>query len=440
MRTETLSVVTIEKLAFGGNGVCRINGKVCFVPFSCPGDELSLRITAQKKSYCIASISEVITPSPLRTIPRCNLFGTCGGCNWQHIDYGAQLEQKRAIFAETLWRGGRVPANLIENVTAAPLPYGYRSRLQFKVLACSGGLRLGFFRQGTHQVEDAADGCPVAVPVINQLLGCFRKLLVAYPEVESVSQLSIDAGDNGTIVIIYQSGAVTAQDKDYFAERSGEISSCSGLFLVSETTRQFEKIFGSPELFYAMDSADSQRKPVQLSYLPGCFAQVNQSQNQALLAAVRRLGQFSEHERLLDLYCGNGNFSLPLAAEVASVTGIEGNAESIRSAELNSLFNTCTNARFFCDDVAHGVRRFVAEGRVFDTVLLDPPRAGAGDVVADIARLKPNRCIYVSCDPATLARDCGMFAENGYTVVTSIPVDMFPQTYHIESVTLLSKL
>ena len=212
----SLAVAIIDKLAFGGNGVCRIDGKVCFVPFSCPGDELSLRITSQKKSYCTASIAEIISPSPLRAVPECSIFGACGGCSWQHISYEAQREQKRNILAETLWRGARVPADLIEDVVAAPSQYGYRSRFQFKVSTAAGTVRIGFFRQGSHQVEDAADGCPIAVPVINQVLDCCRSVLQSYPDVALITQLGIDAGDSGVIVIIHHTGKVTAAKQTLF--------------------------------------------------------------------------------------------------------------------------------------------------------------------------------------------------------------------------------
>ncbi|MBC7961996.1 MAG: class I SAM-dependent RNA methyltransferase, partial [Steroidobacteraceae bacterium] len=154
----TSSVAVIDRLAYGGNGVCRIEGKVCFVPFSCPGDEVRLRMTGQKKSYSTAEISEILQPSPYRTIPVCSIFGACGGCSWQHIQYPVQLEQKRQIFAETLWRGARVVADLVSATVASPLEYGYRSRVQFKVSSNRGYLRIGFYRSGTHVVENAPNG------------------------------------------------------------------------------------------------------------------------------------------------------------------------------------------------------------------------------------------------------------------------------------------
>jgi 23S rRNA (uracil1939-C5)-methyltransferase len=435
----SLPVAIIDKLAFGGNGVCRIDGKVCFVPYSCPGDELSLRITADKKSYCTASIAGIINPSPSRTVPECPIFGACGGCSWQHISYPVQLGQKRQILAETLWRGARVPAELIDDVVPASHVYGYRNRLQFKVSANNGKLRIGFYRQGSHRVEDAACGCSIAAPVINRVLGCCRTVLSSYSDVQSVSQLSIDVGDNGVVVVIRQSGAISSKNREYLVERSGDFGPCTGLFLKSDNNPEFEKLWGSAHISYRMNRVDPGKMPLELTYPPGGFAQVHQLQNIAMLSLIRRLGAFTAVENLLDLYCGNGNFSLPLADEVASVFGIEGNADSITAAENNSELNNVANARFICDDVTSGVLRLADEGMKFDAVLLDPPRSGTADAISGIVRLQPDKIIYVSCDPATLARDCGLLAGCGYNVVKTVPIDMFPQTYHLESVTLLRR-
>jgi 23S rRNA (uracil1939-C5)-methyltransferase len=433
----TLPVAIIDKLAFGGNGVCRIDGKVCFVPFSCPGDEVSLRITAQKKSYCTASISDIITPSPSRNVPECSIFGSCGGCSWQHISYPAQLEQKRNILAETLWRGARVPAELVDGVVPASVPYGYRNRLQFKVAALNGTLHIGFYRQGSHQVVDAADGCPIAAPAINLVLNCCRSVLQTYPDALSVSQLSVDAGDNGVVVIIHQSGKVSSRSRAYLIDRFEDFGPCTGLYIKADGQSHGEILCGSSDISYRMNRSGPDQSPVLLTYPPGGFAQVHQLQNKAMLSVIRRLGDFRTTEQLLDLYCGNGNFSLPLAADVASVNGVEGNADSIRAAEYNRELNNVANARFFCDDVTLYVRRLVDQGRRFDTVLLDPPRTGAGDAISGIAGLQPDKIIYVSCDPSTLARDCGLMTDCGYSAVSTVPIDMFPQTFHIESVTLL---
>ncbi len=434
-----LPIATIDRLAFGGNGVCRIDGKVCFVPFSCPGDELSLRITAQKKSYCTAAIAGIVSPSPFRTVPACPVFGVCGGCNWQHISYPVQLESKRAILAETLRRGAGVPIERVEDAVAASSQYGYRSRLQFKVSSENGDIRIGFYRQGSHVVADAAGGCPIAEPVVNDVLNCCRSVLRDYPDADSVSQLTVDAGDSGVVVIIHQNGGDASRGRAYLLGRSADFGPCTGLFLKTDNRSPGEKLWGSPEITYLMSRVEPAQEPVVLSYPPGGFAQVHRLQNSSMLSVIRRLGRFTASAHLLDLYCGNGNFSIPLAGEVASVVGIEGNADSIQAAKGNAERNGIANIQFFCDDVVSGVRRLIDQRRTFDTVLLDPPRSGAGDAVDDIVRLQPDKIIYVSCDPATLARDCGLLAGRGYRVDVSVPIDMFPQTYHIESVTLLCK-
>ncbi len=433
------ATAVIDKLAYGGNGVCRIEGKVCFVPFSCPGDQLRLRLTSQKKSYSLAEISEILRPSAARTLPPCPIFGVCGGCSWQHVQYPLQLEQKKQIFAETLWRGARVPLELIADTVASPLHYGYRSRVQFKVSFIGGRLRIGFYRTGTHVVEDAGQGCPIAMPFINEILGCFRSILTDYNDPGCVDQISIDAGVQGAVAIVHCSDSALSGLRTFLKERISELESCSGLFLQSGRKAGLEKVWGNDEISYFMPQLNPDLAPYSLSYSPGGFAQINQAQNVAILSIIRTFADFRSTDRLLDLYCGNGNFTIPLAGQVASALGVEGSELSIRSANANKTCNAVHNVQFVCNDVKIALQELVSAGQRFDVVLLDPPRNGAGEVVADIAELAPFKIIYVSCDPSTLARDCGLLAGHGYRVVRSVPLDMFPQTYHLESVTLLIK-
>lgn len=433
-------LITVEKLAFGGNGVGRINGKVCFVPFSCPGDHLLVRITAEKRSYLTAEIVDILSPGPDRVIPLCPLFGSCGGCNWQHVSYPRQLAEKRQIFADTLWRGGRVQGELVGDVLPAPDTYGYRSRVQFKLHAVSGRPAIGFYRQGTHFVEDASQGCPIALPVVNQALERLRNLLPLFPEMSLIPQINIDCGEQGAIAIITYIGKDSAGAGRFFKERRSELEPLTGLYLKTGKKAQLQKICGDDILEYSLPGVSPTVPSCLLTYKPGGFAQVNSSQNAGLLQLVQRFADCRGDERILDLYCGNGNFSLPLAGCCAAVTGIEEYGDSIAAALDNALRNGILNAKFIRSDAAAGVRRLIAEGRTFDIVLLDPPRSGASELIKDICRLKPAKIIYISCDPGTLARDCGLLSADGYHVQASIPVDMFPQTFHIESVTLLQRV
>lgn len=431
---------TIDKLAYSGNGVCKINGKVCFVTFSCPGDQVTLRLTQQKKSYDIADINELLHSSPDRVEPACTIFGDCGGCNWQHINYQVQLEQKRLIFADALWRGARVESGLIGNIVASPVEFGYRSRVRFKVDAIGSNVKIGFFRQGSHSVVDAPNGCHVSTPVINEILSDFRSVLTGCTDAGLITEICIDTGEMGAVAIVYCNGRKQSVIKDLLIKQAAVLKSCTGLFIQSDKQSAPEKIWGSDGIMYSMPAHIPTLPQLILSYLPGGFSQVNQRQNAALLYEIRRLAAFDRKDRLLDLYCGNGNFSLPVAAQVESVLGIEGAKGAIVSANSNKLRNGVKNAQFHCEDVKKALRRMVKEGRSFDVVLLDPPRAGADQAVHDMVKLEPGKIIYVSCDPVTLARDLGLFSAHGYIVLESVPLDMFPHTYHIESVTLLIKV
>jgi 23S rRNA (uracil1939-C5)-methyltransferase len=426
-------------LAYGGNGVCRLDGKVCFVPLSCPGDEVTLRIVSHKKSYCTAEIVSLLSPSPLRVAPECPIFGLCGGCNWQHISYPAQLAQKFRIFTDILWRGARIKEDRIRDVVAAPEPYGYRSRVQIKIDALDGQVCSGFYRIGTHEVVDIGKGCPIALWPVNNFMGTFRKILAGFPGAHSISGITIDCGIDGITACIQGNGNDISGVGRFFRGCAGDLDGCAGLLLTGSSRAMPELLWGNAAVRYQMPYSSAEQAPCLLAYQSGGFAQINQLQNISLLSLIRRLGDFSHTDSLLELYCGNGNFSIPLAAEVASVVGIESNAGSVRSARQNQTANGCDTIEFICEDVVRGIRRLIRSGRTFNVVLLDPPRSGAGDVVMEIVRLQPDKIMYVSCDPATLARDCATLSEHGYFVVESVPLDMFPQTFHLESVTLLTK-
>lgn len=432
----TVFEISIDRLAFGGGGVGRYDGKVCFVPYSCPGDYLKVSLTTDKRSYSTASIAEIVKPSSDRVEPPCPLFGSCGGCNWQHIAYTRQLISKREIFADTLWRGARVNGDLIADVVPSAQNYGYRSRVQFKLHYAKSRLKIGFYRQETHVVEDAADGCPVAMPVINDSLSSFRSVLKKFPDPRQLSQINIDCAGSGVIAVVNYIGNDIDGVAGFFKKHMSELSPVTGLYLQSGKKVALRKVYGDDLLTYILPGKLG--KQYQLSYKPGGFSQVNREQNIQLLELVRHFLEFKGTEQVLDLYCGNGNFSIPLAGDVFSMTGIEEYKDSISSAVENAVKNGITNSEFISADAVAGVRKLVELGRKFDVVILDPPRSGAGDAVVEILKLNPDKIVYISCDPSTLARDCAAFVNSGqYQVKNSIPVDMFPQTYHLESVTLL---
>ena len=433
--------VAIEKMCYGGAGLGRVEGKACFVPFTAPGDRARVRIVKEKRSYLEAELLELESPSPLRIEPPCPFFGSCGGCDWQHLPYEEQLRQKGEIFAGNLSRIGGVRGDFPLPVAGSAREYGYRSRIQLKLAWRKGALALGFFRTGSHDVIDLGSvGCAIADPLLNRITFQLRAQLTRLPDSESVPQIDLSLGDDGqSIAIVHFSGRNPEKFRERLLAARPELSSLHGLFLRGGAKAKLDKLFGIDSLSYRIpaDLFPGSRE-MRLRFGRGGFSQVNYPQNLELIRTVWQWGGFTGGERVLDLYCGNGNISVPIAPHVAELVGVEGYAPSIEDARANAAQNGVANASFLVSDASQAVRRLVRQGERFDLVILDPPRGGA-EAAGEIAGLTPEKIIYVSCDPATLSRDLALLSDRGYRVTRSQPVDMFPQTYHLESVTELKR-
>jgi 23S rRNA (uracil1939-C5)-methyltransferase len=435
------SVVKIEKLAFGGAGFGRIDGKACFVPFTSPGDTAKIRVNVEKRSYLQGELSELLEPSVRRVVPGCPVFGKCGGCNWQHLAYPDQLAAKEEIFAELLWRSGRVERERIMPIVPAPQPFGYRSRIQLKVRCIAGELMTGFYRAGSHFVVNVPEKCAIVHPVINRLISGLRRVLTFFPEADKIPQIDAAVGDDGRAeLVVHYLGGSSRKTGEFFRQNC-HVLGADGIFLRTGRKTTLERIAGEecPPLTYSVPNRAFPELPdLRLSFGSSGFSQVNYRQNLTLVEMVCRWAGLTGRERVLDIYCGNGNFSLPLAGNAAEVVGVEDYEPSITIARQNGAANGLKNISFICADAVNFMESMVSAGEEFDVVLLDPPRSGAAEVIRNIPALKPRAVLYVSCDPSTLARDIGILKKFDYDVVESCPVDMFPQTYHIESVTLLA--
>jgi 23S rRNA (uracil1939-C5)-methyltransferase len=427
-------------MCYGGAGFGRVEGKACFVPFTAPGDEVRIRVVKEKRSFLEGEVLEIIAPSPLRVAPACPYFGFCGGCNWQQLPYEEQLKQKGEIFAGNLSRIGRVQSDGLLPVAGSANRYGYRSRIQLKVAVKNGAPVIGFFRTGSHEVVDIETGCAIAHPLLNRITAELRALLARLTEVRTIPQIDLAIGDDdSSIAIVHCTGGDSGQLKERLLAARSSLPSVSGLFLRSGAKARIDQVFGIDALSYGIPAGlFPGSREMRLRFGRGGFSQVNYLQNLELIRTVWQWGGFTGTERVLDLYCGNGNISVPIAPYVAQVVGVEGYAPSIVDAVANAEANGVANASFQVSDAALAVRRLAQQGERFDLVILDPPRAGA-EAAGEIARLFPEKIIYVSCDPATLSRDLALICDQGYRVTRSQPVDMFPQTYHLESVTELTR-
>lgn len=430
--------VVIERLATGGSGVGRVDGTVCFVPFTAPGDRLRVRITASKRSWMQGELVELLEPSPLRAEPLCPAFGRCGGCDWQHIRYDYQCRAKQGLLGDALQRIAGMSSPPVDETVAAPNPYEYRARAQFKLFSSDSGLAAGFFRRGSRFVIDLPDGCPVVTPDINAAMQRLRPLLATLPDRDRIPQVSVEEGAGGVVAVVHYIGQQQERLVRLLSEREQELK-LAGLFVQSGRKETLNRVFGEANLVYAVPSGGDAPTEISLAYGIGGFSQVNRRQNRTMVELVRLLLALGPSERLLDFYCGNGNLSLPLAAQVAALIGVEEYAPSVRSAIDNARQLRVNNSTFKCCNAADELRRLVAAGERFEAVVLDPPRSGAADLVCDLAALGAARLVYVSCDPATFARDAALLRSRNYHLARAIPLDMFPQTAHLETVALFLK-
>jgi 23S rRNA (uracil1939-C5)-methyltransferase len=409
----------IESMAFKGYGVSRVGSKVIFIPYSAIGDEVWVEIVEEKKNYSTGRLVEILAPSSSRVEPPCPYFGTCGGCQWQHIDYAQQPELKKEILKDILVRLGKLKE--IPSITAlpSPAPYDYRTRVQLKVK----GAKLGYYQEKSHQLVDI-ERCPIAHPLVNEIIPLLRKERLLLSSTEEI-EINVSPEEGKGIFIFY----FLKPSQGWETSARQFLKSHSILKGIATFRERQTASLGNPYLNFTI--------PLNLTLRtsPGSFFQVNLKQNDNLIQKVLEFSRGHKNERALDLYSGVGNFTLPLASATQEIWGIEENSVAVEDARCNAQFNGIGNARFIRGTVEEVLKKWKREKP--DLVILDPPRTGCKEVVDQVAGLKPKRMVYVSCEPTVLARDLRLFSERGYLLRELSLIDMFPQTYHMEVVGLL---
>jgi 23S rRNA (uracil1939-C5)-methyltransferase len=402
----------LTNMAHGGDALGRHEGKVIFVPYAIPGEEALVEIVEDKGSYARAQLVEVLSPSPHRVDPPCPHFGPekCGGCQWQHIAYQAQLELKATVVGDQLARLGRLPDVPVNRTIPSASPWRYRNHVQFAV---SDDGRLGFVATDGRRVE-SIEVCYLLHPLLEEL---FTALDLELP---GLRRLSLRAGVNtGDQMILFET-----HDDEPPALESDLPVSC--VLLLSDGTPV--NLIGNN---YLAEVVAGRRFRISAT----SFFQVNTAAAEELIRVVSEYLAPKGDEALLDAYCGVGTFALSLADKVGHVIGIEEDAGAVADARLNVA--ELANVEFIEGSVEGLLPQL---DRRIDLALLDPPRQGCKpEALTALIELAPRRIVYVSCDPATLARDAGRLADGGYQLLEVQPVDMFPQTYHIESVALFEK-
>ena len=446
MSQKKLHTLKIDKLVPGGFGLGRLgDGMVVLVRYVLPGEKVLVSESERKRDYIYASLQEVLVPSPDRIEPPCPLYGRCGGCDLQHAGPAAQLRLKKTMLAESLQRGAAsifhdrsLP---IEEPLAAPAQFNYRQRIRLQV---DNRQNFGFFHPGSHSVEPVLQ-CLLANEQLNSVLrqlhslGPFGDILQHSDSFE----LLLNPDENETVMLLHFKRKPRPADSSLAAELKNRINGLSSILLTVEGYGLYDPLKrtfqADPPIMSYTSAIAALGSKLILTWEAGGFCQVNLEQNSNLINLVLEMIGEGAHKNILDLYCGYGNFSLPAAKMAANVLGIDAQNAAVRSGRRNVLLNRVHNCNFEKNQVPLSLAAISAAKDSFDLIILDPPRRGAPEVVARLPELGAERIIYISCNPVTLARDLVALAEADYHLVRLVPVDMFPQTHHLESVALLQR-
>ena len=446
-RGDTLEL-TVDDLAFGGDGVGRTDGYVMFVRGGLPGDRLRVRVTEARGRYGRGVIEAVVTPSPDRVEAPCPYFGRCGGCRLQHLAYPAQLAFKAKQVQDCLTRLGGLPPFELRPIVPAPEPYGYRNKMEFTVV--EPGPAVGLHAAERYDVVLDIERCLLQSDTMNALLDEFRRqararaLSVWDPGSERglLRFLTVREGRRtGQAMVNVVASAPDIEALMPVAESLKARVPATTSVLLNVNDKKASVAIGSEEhLLLGRDHITETLDGVAFQVSASSFFQTNTAQAERLFAIVTEACELSGADTVLDLYSGTGAISLLLARRAARVYGIEVAAAAVADAMRNARANGIDNCTFLAGEVRHVLPVLMSEGVRASVVVADPPRAGFHPkALSALAALAPARIVYVSCNPATLARDVGDLARQGYRLEWVQPVDMFPQTPHIEAIARLTR-
>ncbi len=421
----------IESLDYEGRGVARHEGKVVFVEGALPGERVTASIYKKTPAYEQGFAQTIVHDSPSRTKPNCEYFGLCGGCALQHIEPRTQVAAKQRVLEDHLKHIGQVSPERILPAIYGPT-WGYRHRARFTVrhVAKKGGVLVGFHEKRSRYVADM-HSCRVLPQRISDLIGPLRELIVQLSIAQRLPQIEIALTEIADVFVFRILDALTAQDEVLMKTFADQHRLVVYLQPDGPDSTYLLHPVDATALYYALPEFD-----VQIHFRPTDFTQVNHAINTVLVRRALRLLDPQPGERIADLFCGLGNFTLPIARSGASVLGIEGSAGLIARATDNAMLNRLSsNVQFMTMDLFKiDAIQWAALGD-FDKLLIDPPRDGALELIRLIGSNGPRRIVYVSCNPATLARDADLLVNtHGYRLLSAGVVNMFPHTAHVESI------
>jgi 23S rRNA (uracil1939-C5)-methyltransferase len=427
-----MNEATVESLGFDGRGVTHLEGKAVFIEGALPGERVRFQYLNRQKSYDNARLTELLDASPDRVTPSCPHFGVCGGCDLQHLRPEKQIQLKQGILAEQFAHIGKVqPETWLDPITGPAFGYRRRARLGVRLVPALGGMQIGFRERHKRYLTNLS-ACPVLEPKISALLPALRTLTGALSCAHRLPQIEVASGDESSALVFRHLLPLTDSDKAQL--RAFGESHDIQIYIQPESPDSIVALWpeNPAELFYRLPEFD-----VEIRFRPADFVQINADINRKTVGQAVRLLELSGNETVLDLFCGLGNFTLPLARRAGRVLGVEGEASLIAGARRNAELCGITNAEFMVANLYEAAGPAPWTDFHADRLLLDPPRGGAMEAIKRLADPLPSRIVYVSCHPATLARDSEYLVHTlGYRLAAAGVMDMFPQTSHVESMAL----
>jgi 23S rRNA (uracil1939-C5)-methyltransferase len=422
--------VSIESLTNDSRGVAHHEGKAVFVEGGLPGEVVLCQTIKRTSKYDDAKVIDVIEASEDRVQPRCSAAGVCGGCSLQHMSESSQIHAKQEVMLDNLRQIGKVePLTVLPPLQSDHWNYRRKARLGVKFVPKKGGVLVGF-REKQSGYLAVMDSCEVLDERFSQLIMPLRELIGKISIAKRIPQIEIAAGDNSAVLVFRHLEPLSEKDQEHL--KAFAIQHDLSLMLQPAGPDSIQALYPETQglLEYRLDDWD-----VSIRFRPTDFTQVNASINQLMVSRALKLLAAEENDEVLDLFCGVGNFTLPLARVCRQVTGIEGDSVLVNMARENAEHNKINNTEFITADLYDTPLDGSWLHRKWDRILLDPPRSGAMEVIERLPELKPKRIVYVSCNPATLARDADLLVnKHGFKLIAAGVMDMFPHTKHVESI------
>jgi 23S rRNA (uracil1939-C5)-methyltransferase len=442
--------LTIESLAYGGNGVARLNGFVVFVRRGLPGDTVRARVTKVKRNHAEALATEVVAPGPQRVEAPCEHYPACGGCRFQDLAYEAQIAAKHDQVRDALQRIGGLPEPPLEPIVAAEEVFHYRNKLEYSFTQTPEGPALGFHKAGRWDEVLDIERCWLTTDLGNAVRNAVRdwaraEHLEAYDQEHQTGYLRhlvVREGRNtGQVLVMLVTAPGERFERDELVDtlrRFPEVRSIH--WAVNDTPAEVTNLPST--LLWGEDAIEEQLLDLRFRVRPNAFLQTNTRMAERLYELAREAAALTGSETVYDLYCGIGTIGLTLARDALTVWGVEVSEESVACAIENAELNGIANAAFYAGEVGRSLEELAERAGPPDVVVVDPPRAGlSGKAVRRLGRLEPQRLVYVSCNPTTLAGNLKeLRADWGFELERATPVDMFPHTPHVEAVALLTRV